>query len=34
MEGYVSLPGTKNVRARRDVPLTHGVKKVLENVRL
>ena len=29
-EGYVSLPGTKNVRARRDVPLTDGAKEVLE----
>jgi integrase len=26
----VSLPGTKNVRARRDVPLTDGAKEVLE----
>jgi integrase len=29
-EGYVSLPGTKNVRARRDVSLTDGAKEVLE----
>jgi integrase len=29
-EGYVGLPGTKNVRARRDVPLTDGAKEVLE----
>jgi integrase/recombinase XerD len=29
-EGYVSLPGTKNVRARRDVPLMDEAKEVLE----
>jgi integrase len=29
-EGYVSLPGTKNVRAQRDVPLTDDAKEVLE----
>jgi integrase len=29
-EGYVSLPGTKNRRARRDVPLTADAKEVLE----
>ena len=29
-EGYVSLPGTKNVKAKRDVPLTDNVKEVLE----
>src|SRR5271157_5748424 len=29
-EGYVSLPGTKNLRARRDVPLTDDAKEVLE----
>jgi len=29
-EGYVSVPGTKNVRARRDVPLTDDGKEVLE----
>ena len=29
-EGYVSLTGTKIVRARRDVPLTDGAKEVLE----
>lgn len=28
-EGYVSLPGTKNVRAQRDVPLTDDAKEVL-----
>ena len=28
-EGYVGLPGTKTVRAKRDVPLTDGAKKVL-----
>jgi len=30
VEGYVSLPGTKNVRGRRDVPLTGDAKEVLE----
>ena len=29
-EGYVSLPGTKNVKAKRDVPLTDDAKEVLE----
>ena len=29
-EGYVSLPGTKNVKAKRDVPLTDSAKEVLE----
>jgi integrase len=29
-KGYVSLPGTKNVRAKQDVPLTDGAKEVLE----
>jgi integrase len=29
-EGYVSLPGTKNVRAQRDVPLTDDAKEVLQ----
>jgi integrase len=29
-EGYVSLPGTKNVKAKRDVPLTDDAKAVLE----
>ena len=29
-EGYVSLPGTKNRRARREVPLTDDAKEVLE----
>ena len=29
-EGYVSLPGTKNVRAQRDVPLTDDAKEVLK----
>ena len=29
-EGYVSLPGTKNVKAKRDVPLTDAAKEVLE----
>ena len=29
-EGYVSLPGTKNRRARRDVPLTDDAKEVLD----
>jgi integrase len=29
-EGYVCLPGTKNRRARRDVPLTADAKEVLE----
>ena len=29
-EGYVSLPGTKNVRAQRDVPLTDNAKEVLQ----
>jgi integrase len=29
-EDYVGLPGTKNVRARRDVPLTGDAKEVLE----
>jgi len=29
-EGYVSLPGTKNRRAHRDVPLTDDAKEVLE----
>jgi integrase len=28
-EGYVSLPGSKNRRARRDVPLTDDAKEVL-----
>ena len=31
-EGYVSLPGTKNVRAKRDVPLTDERKEVLKGV--
>ena len=29
-EGYVSLPGTKNRRAHRDVPLTDDAKGILE----
>ena len=29
-EGYVSLPGTKNVRAQRVVPLTDDAKEVLQ----
>jgi integrase len=29
-EGYVSLPGTKTARAKRDVPLTNDAKEVLE----
>ncbi len=29
-EGSVSLPGTKNVKAKRDVPLTDAAKEVLE----
>jgi integrase len=30
VKGYVSLPGTKNVRARREVPLMDGAKEVVE----
>lgn len=29
-EGYVSLPGTKNVKAKRDIPLTDSAEEVLE----
>jgi len=29
-QGYVSLPGTKKVRARRGVPLTGGAKEVTQ----
>jgi len=29
-EGYLGLPGTKTLRAKRDVPLTDDAKKVLE----